>query len=249
MFSCSQESLINMATELVLIPDIHGRTFWENAVKKYQDHPVVFLGDYVDPYKDEGITNEDALANFKEIIAFAKDNNHVTLLLGTHDLHYLLSGIEFGRYSRRFCREIRRVVEEDFSLFKLAHYTRSNNTDILISHAGILSSWLECEGLLTQGAKEICKHLNTYLEDEGYLFNLADEVSMYRGGFSSSPSPVWADVRDHLKETSPSEYFQIFGHTQLKEHIITEHWACIDCREAFVLQGDCNITKIERKES
>lgn len=238
-----------MDTDIIIIPDIHGRTFWKNAVKQHRNHPVVFLGDYVDPYRDEGITDDNALANFKEIIAYAKEHNNVTLLMGNHDIHYLLPGIEIGRYSRRFCREIRWVIEEDFSLFKLAHYARCNDRDVLFSHAGILSSWLEREGLLTQGAKEICKHLNTYLEDEGYLFNLADEVSMYRGGFSSSPSPVWADVRDHLKETSPSEYFQIFGHTQLTEHIITEHWACLDCREAFVLKGDCIITKIERKES
>lgn len=75
-----------MATELVLIPDIHGRSFWRNAVKKHRNHPVVFLGDYVDPYRGESITNEDALANFKEIIAYAKDNNHVTLLLGNRQL-------------------------------------------------------------------------------------------------------------------------------------------------------------------
>lgn len=236
-----------MHRNIIVIPDIHGRTFWKNSVKKHRNHPVVFLGDYVDPYRDEGITDDDALANFKEIIAYAKGHNNVTLLLGNHDLHYLLFGIEFGRYSRRLCREIRRVVEENFSLFNLAHYIRNNDKDILFSHAGILPSWLEREGLLTQGAKEICNHLNAHLKDEGYLYNLAEEVSMYRGGFSSSPSPVWADVRDHIKETSPSEYFQVFGHTQLTECVVTEYWACLDCREAFVLKGDCNITKIERK--
>lgn len=236
-----------MHRNIIVIPDIHGRTFWKNAVKKHRNHPVVFLGDYVDPYRDEGITDDDALANFKEIIAYAKGNSNVTLLLGNHDIHYLLPGIEFSRYSRQFCREIRRVVEENFSLFNLAHYIRNNDKDILFSHAGILPSWLEREGLLTQGAKEICNHLNAHLKDEGYLYNLAEEVSMYRGGFSSSPSPVWADVRDHIKETSPSEYFQVFGHTQLTECVVTEYWACLDCREAFVLKGDCNITKIERK--
>ena len=226
-----------MATELVLIPDIHGRSFWKNVVKEEKDSPVVFLGDYVDPYKDEGITNEDALTNFKEIIAYAKEYNNVTLLLGNHDIHYLLPGIEFSRYSRQFCREIHQLIENNMKIFSLAHYTRSNNTDILISHAGILPSWLEREGLLTQGAKEICNHLNAHLKDEGYLYNLADDVSAYRGGWSNSPSPIWADVRDHLDEQSPSEFFQIFAHTQLTEHIVTEHWACIDCREAFKLIG------------
>lgn len=168
-----------MHRNIIVIPDIHGRKFWENAVKKHRNHPVVFLGDYVDPYRDEGITDDDALANFKEIIAYAKGHNNVTLLLGNHDIHYLLLGIEFSRYSRQFCREIRRVVEENFSLFTLAHYIRNNDKDILFSHAGILPSWLEREGLLTQGAKEICNHLNAHLKDEEYLYNLAEEVSMY----------------------------------------------------------------------
>ena len=236
-----------MDADIIIIPDIHGRTFWKHAVRQHRNHPIVFLGDYVDPYRDEGITDDDALANFKEIIAYAKGHNNVTLLLGNHDIHYLLPGIEFGRYSRRFCREIHQLIEDNNELFSIAQYTRSNNTDILISHAGILPSWQERKGLRNMGAKEICNHLNAHLKDEGYLYNLADDVSAYRGGFSSSPSPIWADVRDHLKKTSPSEYFQIFGHTQLTEHIITEHWACLDCREAFVLKGDCIITKIERK--
>ena len=237
-----------MDRNIIVIPDLHGRTFWKNAVKKYQDHPIVFLGDYVDPYKDEGITNEDALANFKEIITYAKEHNNVTLLLGNHDFHYLLPGIKFSRYCWRLVREIQMLIEDNIELFSLAHHIRNNNIDIVFSHAGILSSWQERKGLRNMGAKEICNHLNEHLKDEGYLYNLAEEVSMYRGGFSSSPSPVWADVRDHLDEQSPSEFFQIFAHTQLTEHIITEHWACIDCREAFVLKGDCILTKIERKE-
>lgn len=238
-----------MDRNIIIIPDIHGRSFWKESLQTYLDYPIVFLGDYVDPYRNEGITDGDALANFKEIIAYAKEHNNVTLLLGNHDIHYLLPGIEFSRYSRQFCREIRQLIEDNMEMFSLAHHIRNNDTDIVFSHAGILSLWLERKGLRNMGAKEICKHLKAHIKDEGYLYNLADEVSAYRGGWSGSPSPIWADVRDHLDEESPSEFFQIFAHTQLTEHIVTEHWACLDCREAFILKGDCNITKIERKES
>lgn len=236
-----------MDADIIIIPDIHGRTFWRNAVKQHRNHPVVFLGDYVDPYRDEGITDDDALANFKEIIAYAKEHNNVTLLLGNHDIHYLLPGIEFSRYSRQFCREIHQLIEDNNELFFIAQYIRSNDTDILISHAGVLSSWIELEGLRNMNAEGICNYLNDRWQDQKFLYHLADDVSAYRGGWSNSPSPIWADVRDHLDEQSPSEYFQIFGHTQLTEHIVTERWACLDCREAFVLKGDCMITKIERK--
>ena len=41
--------------KIIIIPDVHGRTFWRNAVEKYRnvkDVHIVFLGDYVDPYQD-----------------------------------------------------------------------------------------------------------------------------------------------------------------------------------------------------
>ena len=57
----------------LLIPDIHGRIFWKEAIEyyskeKYPNLVIVFLGDYVDPYDFEGITRKDAIDNFKEII-------------------------------------------------------------------------------------------------------------------------------------------------------------------------------------
>ena len=46
--------------KILVIPDIHGRCFWRlhvNNIDKYDK--VVFLGDYVDPYGPENITEED----------------------------------------------------------------------------------------------------------------------------------------------------------------------------------------------
>ena len=75
---------------ILIIPDIHGRLFWISATKKYPDLPVIFLGDYLDPYTYyEEILPSEALANFKEILDFKKTNmERVTLLLGNHDIHY-----------------------------------------------------------------------------------------------------------------------------------------------------------------
>ena len=40
----------------LIIPDVHGRSFWKKAIKKHFDEcdHVVFLGDYIDPYGWEG---------------------------------------------------------------------------------------------------------------------------------------------------------------------------------------------------
>ena len=56
---------------LLIIPDIHGRLFWISATKKYPKLPVIFLGDYLDPYTYyEEILPSEALVNFKEILDF-----------------------------------------------------------------------------------------------------------------------------------------------------------------------------------
>ena len=42
--------------KLTIIPDVHGRPFWRDAVKDVADTPVVFLGDYLDPYPQDMVT-------------------------------------------------------------------------------------------------------------------------------------------------------------------------------------------------
>ena len=76
---------------VIIIPDIHGRQFWKDAVKDRENEDIIFLGDYMDPYEEEEIGYNKALENFKEIIAFANEHKNVTLLLGNHDIHYLFS--------------------------------------------------------------------------------------------------------------------------------------------------------------
>ena len=79
---------------VLIIPDVHGRQFWKGAVERFHEDiekgaiDVVFLGDYVDPYYFERISEEDAIRNFKEICRFAKGKSNVHLLLGNHDMPY-----------------------------------------------------------------------------------------------------------------------------------------------------------------
>ena len=40
--------------EIIIIPDVHGRTFWREAIEKYRNKEntqIIFLGDYLDPYQ------------------------------------------------------------------------------------------------------------------------------------------------------------------------------------------------------
>ena len=92
----------------IIIPDIHGRTFWKEAIPYVEAGiPCIFLGDYVDPFEDEDISGLDALKNLREILAFSQRyKDRVTMLLGNHDLSYL--GDPWGLwtvYADRFCYE------------------------------------------------------------------------------------------------------------------------------------------------
>ena len=75
--------------QLLAIGDVHGRTFWKDAVEKHADNvdKIIFLGDYLDPYKWENITRKDAIRNFQEIIDYKSNNkDKVILLLGNHKI-------------------------------------------------------------------------------------------------------------------------------------------------------------------
>lgn len=46
---------------ILVVPDVHGRLFWKEPVRKYINtvDRVVFLGDYLDPYKgEEGLADD-----------------------------------------------------------------------------------------------------------------------------------------------------------------------------------------------
>ena len=42
-------------SNILIIPDIHGRTFWKECIKCREYDEIIFLGDYLDPYSFEGI--------------------------------------------------------------------------------------------------------------------------------------------------------------------------------------------------
>lgn len=199
---------------LLIIPDIHGRLFWISSTRKYPDLPVIFLGDYLDPYTHyEGILPNEALANFKEILDFKKANmERVTLLLGNHDIHYF-------------------------------------DKDFLFTHAGVDLGWLRYRmpKVNVNDVHNICKSLNDKLMTEeslfDFVFNGLMDVSASRWGYAIYPSPVWTDETDHqyMRERLPNVY-QVFGHTQQEsEPVITEQYACLDCRRAFLITNKGNI--------
>jgi hypothetical protein len=238
-----------MSKKLLIIPDVHGRTFWKAALKSGDYEKVIFLGDYTDPYEIEGITNRDALKNFKSIIAFKEKNpEKVVLLLGNHDLHYysqhyyeLTGGV---RYDPISAVTLQRLFTKHQSFFQLAWETDWGGKHYLFSHAGITQSWLKMNLNLIR--KPDAKHLIYLLHSKEGLESLA-QIGEMRWGYYPCGSMVWADVEEMLVSNPIPSTCQIVGHTmQMDGPIITENLACLDCRAGFSLDQEGEILPVTK---
>jgi len=219
----------------VIIPDVHGRSFWKEAVKVLADH-YIFLGDYMDPYPHEKISNETALENFLEILDFKhQDTNKTTLLLGNHDLGYMTTP-DFcsSRHWSRKHETLNTLYNSNKNLFDI--YYKAG--EFILSHAGVHPEWLKQESL---SIDQFLVFNKMYHSDSGFqkVMNSLYYIDYWRGGWCSVGSPVWADVRCFFKSEVPDDFpLQIFGHTQLNKNPISiKGGFCVDCRRAFLLEN------------
>lgn len=218
--------------KFLIIPDVHGRTFWKCAkdnVDKFDK--IIFLGDYLDPYSEEGINFDEALNNFLEILEFKKENkDKVILLKGNHDMHYVdLNFMDCSRLNYAKRDEVHNIFEENKELFSLIY----KYEDILFSHAGIYKDWINFYGLT----------LEDLLSPNFYSKSALEACSIFRGGNAFVGSCIWADIREFYYQNLIEGYFQVVGHTQLQSNpYITPDIACLDVRRPFVL--DVNTKKI-----
>lgn len=242
--------------KVLIIPDIHGRTFWKEDVTSLladidsRAIDVVFLGDYVDPYPEEGISDEDAVRNFRLIVDLAKGRENVHLLLGNHDLHYFKEHFvgwrDRCRYSIKHADEIKSLFRDNHSLFKIAWQTTINNKQFMFTHAGILKNWMKSYANTDYVPTQ--EYLNRLLRSKNGLSILAC-ISLRRGGYALYGSPVWADLMEHLyaDDDYHDEFYQIFGHTHLSTerlgdeykgkgvYIASSSLAMLDAKTSFIL--------------
>jgi len=246
--------------EWLVIPDVHGRTFWKDAVVENPELPVVFLGDYLDPYPWERISAIDTINNFNEIMLYkANHPDDVTLLLGNHDFSYIYRGICDCRkdYVNNEC--ISAMFEDGLNdkMFDMCKMLPGDK--VLMSHSGVHLSWVNswlnsiwkdapfdgCE--LEEVTRELVDQINARLHElDRKFFNSLRQVSWLRGGMDAVGSMVWADMREwHAYDKMP---YQVFGHTQLErdEPVVTEHWANLDCRHAFMLTEDGEVMHLDK---
>lgn len=242
---------------MLIVPDIHGRSFWHEPVLRHfstsleatdaNERKVVFLGDYLDPYPRDHISTRRALKELDVIIDLKKQHpDDVVLLLGNHDLAYICPDIfTAGRHDCFYEDEAHQLFAQNLSSFHFLHSTIIAGRKYLFSHAGILSEWAQNYHNTTELSEIERIYTQTFEQIPTYHLAALQCVSDLRGGRDEYGSFVWADAEE-FKQVVASEYYQIFGHTQQREEpIITDDYACLDCREVFLLGKDGKLTTMD----
>ena len=235
--------MIEMAQHIIIIPDLHGREFWREAVGELPvDARVVFLGDYLDPYENEWIYWTDAFKGLLDVIEFKKAHfEQVTLLFGNHDLHYLFPDLKGTRYNEYKADVIRTTFEANLDCFQMAVEYAVGGKRYLFSHAGVHPDWLKKHSDLFGSADNVtAETFNGLMFTDEFVEALSD-VSALRGGWSRVGSIIWADIDEFAgTKVNESEMFQICGHTKCPNGQPKDfgNVICVDCQKAFLLSED-----------
>lgn len=235
--------------KILIIPDVHGRDFWKEPVKKVLEDTnahIILLGDYTDGYPTEWGFNFDYLQhtidNFKEIIEMKKQNSdRITLLLGNHDCGYAIGdNVCSSRMDKIHQSELEELFRENRELFQIAEECDIAGKHFIFSHAGILKGWVRSvwgEEVDSPDFKVVDRLNNAWLVDDWSILNYLGDYDTYRGwdGFQYG-SPVWSDIRSWIRVTPEETYgFNIVGHTQLERQVVLDQIADLDCRKAFYI--------------
>ncbi len=242
--------------KIVIIPDVHGRTFWVEPVRETlteTDANIIFLGDYHDPYSYEYDADSDyrkpSIERFKKIIQLKKYNpKRVTLLLGNHDLGYIDRDICSCRRDYEHAGEMYKLLIDNKECFQLAAEFTVNDKYFVFSHAGILKNWAKevwGEKALSDDFRVVDMLNNAWLTlDPKVIYKGLSMYDKYRGydGFDYG-SPIWSDIRSWGKVKPKDTYgFNVVGHTQLEnDPIMNNVIVDLDCRRAFYINEDGDI--------
>lgn len=251
-----------MMKKILIIPDVHGRDFWKEPVKKVLEDTnahIVYIGDYTDPYSSEWGFNFDYLLhtvdNFKEIIEMKKQNSdRITLLLGNHDCGYAIGDdVCSSRIDKIHQSELEEIFKENRELFQIAEECDIAGKHFIFSHAGILKGWVKSvwgDEADDTDFNVVSRLNNAWLDNDMNILSRLGDYDHYRGwdGFQYG-SPVWSDIRSWIRVTPEETYgFNIVGHTQLERQVVLDQIADLDCRKAFYIDDQGSLRLYDTDE-
>lgn len=200
----------------VICGDIHGFPEKVRAFLDYKPEELhIALGDYLDSFIEPQSRQIEAL----QLLL----NSDAILLWGNHDLHYLLTP-PFVCTGFQYYKEkpLQGIIEANKLRFMAAYAVDG----WLCTHAGVHESFLRRVkgadlGLLAQKLNDAMSRMIKKMNTNHSLFS----VGKGRGGLGPSGGIFWFDF---LRESGLADIKQIFGHTEIKEPVITESYIAID---------------------
>lgn len=238
--------------KILSIGDIHGRDQWKflthgspyeyNTWRTACDHgaepvsdfwsempytafdKIIFVGDYVDSFT---VSNVEIKSNLLDIIDFKRKlGDRVVLLLGNHDVQYIVPNHICSGYRPEAQHDLYQIFTENLSLFTMAYEVNAKDgSNYLWTHAGVTSGWIETFNRALDNpsrkalipiiedhepkSRKISENLNFAWE---LRLEILFDVDMYSGGCQEWAGPLW--VRPHkLNEHRINGINQIVGHT------------------------------------
>lgn len=250
-----------MPKKILVIPDVHGETFWQEPVQKYIDQVdrIIFLGDYLDPYPEEDKEHspQEIFDNLMDIIDLKRSHmDKVVLLKGNHDQHYASEMFRYlacgSRCDTTNWSLYNAVFVRNKDLFKIIQLEEIKGIPYLFSHAGLTINWINkvnsdiwklADNKITVFDSDIVERINA-LDDEGEGQEMLAIIGRYRNLLGpKSGSVLWADIEEHSIPDAPKAYglnkvFQVIGHSRLNDEydkVEFENLVLIDSRQCFMI--------------
>lgn len=218
-----------------IIGDQHGRSNWKKLVEPFdKDTMYIFVGDYTDPYYYENITYDQMVTELLKILQFKKEHgNNVSLLIGNHDMQYIINQGDTNRYDFEHANTLHTIFIEKKDFFSGVAFQIGEK--YLITHAGVTldwyQKWIDYKKDDTT-LEKICKQINKLWEENKKAFTFKSNVTKFSDcyGESSTHSPLWirpTSLWEHNLFGFGSGKTQIVGHTRF-EHYKAEYEHLID---------------------
>lgn len=163
---------------------------------------MIFLGDACDNW---GATQADNIAMVKQLIDMKnKYHGKFVWLIGNHDWGYVDTSVRMSGHIKENEILIHDLLVENINLWNVA----AKFDNILFSHAGVSRLFLQELGTDFDNCVKAINSLRLS-PDRG---NLLNEVGRQCGGFSYTPSPIWA----RPDEIGYTDCIQVVGHTPVE---------------------------------
>lgn len=191
----------------LILGDIHGHIDFVKQIYEYETpKDVIILGDYCDSFK---LKPEDIVYCFNELLFLKSNHKHgeFHLLIGNHDLHYMLTSEEYSGKNYLTESMMHETLMNAWDDKILEPYIVDEKNKIIYSHAGITKTWLnDWEHKLGDDV-----NLDSLRFTFGKTFNCYGDCP--ENGFVwVRPNSLYSDMLDGYK--------QVVGHTVTEKPVI-----------------------------